>query len=145
MPLPRELTPSELYTRTDPSSFDFDTTSEISDGPEIVGQERAVESVRFAVGMEHEGYNLFALGPPGTGKRFMVEHFLKGEAGRRPVPDDVCYVNNFGDSNRPKLIRLPPGQGVHLRTDIEEMVEEVSTTLSVVFESEEYQSRIQVT
>jgi lon-related putative ATP-dependent protease len=145
MGLPRELSPEELYTRTDPESFDFDTTADISEGVEIVGQSRAVESVRFAVGMDQTGYNLFALGSPGTGKRFMVEHFLKRESADRQAPPDVCYVNNFEDPNQPRLLILPRGMAVRLKTDLDELTEEVATALPNIFESEEYQARLQTT
>ncbi len=143
MGLPRKLTSNELYKRSDPESFDFETTVQIGDPPEIVGQSRAVESIRFAAGMEHEGYNLFVLGPPGTGKRHMVERFLKNESAGRNVPGDICYANNFTDASRPRLLLLPSGKGALLKDDIEEMVEEIATTLPAAFESEEYQSRIQ--
>jgi lon-related putative ATP-dependent protease len=143
MSLPRELDPDELYRESDSRAFAFETTDDIDDGVEIVGQSRAVEAVRFAVGMAHDGYNLFAMGPPGTGKRFMIEHFLKRESQQRGVPPDLCYVNNFEDTNRPRLLSLPPGVGRRLKKDIEHMVEEIVTTLPAAFESEEYQARLQ--
>ena len=88
------------------------------DGVEIVGQPRAVESVRFAVGMQHDGYNLFALGPPGTGRQFIVEHFLNEQAAGREIPSDLCYVNNFEETNKPKLLQLPPGTALKLKADM---------------------------
>ena len=145
MGLPRELRPDELYTHSDPESFDFRTTADISGGVEIVGQSRAVESVRFSVGMGHAGYNLFALGSPGTGKRFIVEHFLTRESGGRPAPGDLCYVNNFEDANRPRLFELPRGLAVKLKNDVDELVEEIATALPTIFESEEYQARLGTT
>jgi lon-related putative ATP-dependent protease len=145
MGLPRELGPDELYTHTDPESFDFATTADISEGVEIVGQSRAVESVRFSVGMDHAGYNLFALGSPGTGKRFIVEHFLKRESEGRPAPGDLCYVNNFEDANQPRLLKLPRGLAVKLENDLDELAEEIATALPAIFESEEYQARLQTT
>jgi predicted ATPase with chaperone activity len=90
MPVPAELKAEELYTRSDPQAFEFETTAELTDGIRILGQPRAIESVRFAVGMRHAGYNLFALGPPGTGRQFVVRHFLQLEAKTRPTPPDLC-------------------------------------------------------
>jgi len=143
MEIPRELTPDELYKASSPETFDFDTTRDLSDGVHIIGQPRAVESVRFAVGMSHPGYNLFALGPPGTGRQFVIRHFLEDEATRRPVPNDLCYVNNFADPNKPKLISLPAGTASKLKAEVGELIEEIATALPAAFESEEYQARLQ--
>ncbi len=140
-----ELGADALYRRSDPKAFDFTTTADIEISTEIVGQARAVESVRFAVGMTHEGYNVFALGSPGTGRQFIVEHFLKDEAAKRPVPLELCYVSNFKEPNKPKLLRLPKGISGQLKNDMGELVEEILTTLPAAFESEEYQSRLHST
>jgi predicted ATP-dependent protease len=139
----RKLAPEELYSRSRTDNFDFRTTEDLTDGVRIIGQPRAVESVRFAVGMSHPGYNLFALGPPGTGRQFVVRHFLEQEAAGRPAAPDLCYVNNFEDPNSPKLLELPPGTAMKLKSDVDEMVEEIATTLPGAFESEEYQARLQ--
>ena len=142
MGVPKELALDALYTRCDPASFDFETTADLEDGIDIVGQPRAVESVQFAVGMTHEGYNLFALGPAGTAKQFIVEHFLRQEAARKPIPPDICYVNNFAEPNRPTLLELPAGTAMKLKHDMDSLVEEISTSLPAAFESEEYQARL---
>ena len=145
MGVPEELAANALYTRSDPKAFDFKTTADIEDDVEIVGQPRAVESVRFAVGMTHPGYNVFALGPPGTGRQFIIEHFLNEEAAKGPTPLDLCYVSNFIEPNKPKLLQLPKGVAAQLKSDMAELVEEILTTLPAAFESEEYQSRLHST
>jgi hypothetical protein len=63
------LDATSLYSACDPSTLDFETTPEIVDGPEIIGQPRAVEAVEFGVQLRGEGYNIFALGPEGVGRR----------------------------------------------------------------------------
>lgn len=143
MGLPRELNAAELYRKSDSAAFDFQTTRDLSDGVRILGQPRAVESVRFAVGMKHPGYNLFALGPAGTGRQFVIRHFLEEEASRRPVPPDLCYVNDFASPNTPKLLELPAGVAIRLKAEIDDLIEEISTALPGAFESEEYQARLQ--
>ncbi|MBM4361303.1 MAG: AAA family ATPase [Deltaproteobacteria bacterium] len=82
------LSPAALRRAADPSALDFATTAEL-DGPgSSFGQERALEALRFAVSMEHPGYNAFALGPSGVGKHATVEALLRGAAANRPVPPD---------------------------------------------------------
>lgn len=135
------LTAEELYQHTDPDQFNFEITSEVEELSEIIGQPRAIEAVRFGTGMQREGYNIFALGPPGTGKRSLVTKFFQEKAAEEPTPDDWCYVHNFEHDHRPRAIRLPPGKGIEFQKDMEQFVEELRNALSAAFESDEYRTR----
>ena len=73
----KELPPEILYKRCRPEDLNFETTAELKTGVQIPGQARAAEAVRFGIGIEPEGYNIFALCPAGSGKHFLVEHYLK--------------------------------------------------------------------
>jgi len=140
----RELRPEDLYRRCDPERFDFETTRDLEAPEELLGQPRATAAVELGVGMSHLGYNVFALGAPGTGKHRAIERLLRRRAAERPVPPDLCYVNNFEDPRKPRLLELPAGRGRELQRDVEKLVEELGGVLSAAFESEEYQTRRQV-
>jgi lon-related putative ATP-dependent protease len=137
-----ELRSELLYKSCTPDDFKFETTADLATSVEILGQTRAADAVRFGLGIERDGYNIFALGPPGTGKQFLVEHFLREQASKRGIPPDLCYVNNFSEPNKPSLLAVPPGLGSSLKKDLRELVEEVSSALPAVFESEEYQAKV---
>ena len=137
------LRPDQLCQACDGSQFDFETTDELEDLAEIIGQERAVNAVQFGIGIRREGYNLFALGPSGTGKRTTIGQFLDQKAATEPIPSDWCYVNNFEFSYQPRALQLPPGRGVVLRKDMEKLVEELRTAIPAAFESEDYRTRRQ--
>jgi lon-related putative ATP-dependent protease len=139
----RPLSAQQLCQRCDPSQFDFETTADLEDLSEIIGQERAVDAIHFGIGIQREGYNLFALGPSGTGKRTTIGQFLDRKAAAEPVPSDWCYVNNFDQPHRPRALRLPPGQATGLRSDMEQLVEELLTAIPAAFESEDYRTRRQ--
>jgi lon-related putative ATP-dependent protease len=143
MVLVKPLEPAALYQRCDPTQFTFETTADLEDLTEVVGQERAVEAVRFGIGIRREGFNLFALGPEGTGKYGVVRHYLERQAATQPPPSDWCYVNNFVESYKPDALRLPPGGGPKLRRDMERLVEELRTAIPATFESEHYRTRRQ--
>ncbi len=136
-PLPADA----LYTRCDPGQFGFETTAELAPVEDVIGQDRAVEAVHFAIGMRHDGYNLFAMGPEGTGKYSLIRRFLEKRAAAQPVPDDWCHVNSFEEPHRPQALRLPPGRGMPLRAEMEHLVEELQATLPAVFEGEKYRAR----
>ena len=139
----KPLSPTELYRHCDTSQFDFETTRDLEPLAETLGQDRAVEAIHFSIGMAGEGYNLFVLGPPGSGKHSVVRGILEQQAAERSVPDDWCYVNNFSNPKNPQALRLPAGQGTELRQDITQLIQEAYSAIPAAFESEDYQNRQQ--
>lgn len=138
---PQPLPPEALYTPCDPDDFPFATTAEIDPVEDVIGQDRAVAAVRFAIGMRHHGFNLFAMGPEGTGKYSLIRRFLELRAAGEPVPDDWGYVNNFDEPYRPCALRLPPGQAAPLAADMDRLVEELRAAIPAAFESDAYRAR----
>ena len=136
-----ELEPGALYRRCDPQAFTFRTTAEVEDVTETVGQPRAVAAVEFAIGIASDGYNIFALGAPGTGKLTLVRQALGAHAKIRPVPPDLCYVHNFDEPHKPRLLELPAGTGAALRRDLDHLAEELHPAIAGALEGEEYQRR----
>ncbi|HET91938.1 MAG TPA: ATP-binding protein [Chloroflexi bacterium] len=135
----------QLRQQCDPSMFDFETTDDLTDLSlrEIVGQERAVDAILFGIRIRREGYNLFALGPSGTGKRTTITQFLNQQASDEPIPSDWCYVNNFKQPHKPHALRLPAGRGVELRQDVEQLIDELIVAIPAAFESDEYRTQRQ--
>ncbi|BAZ94624.1 ATP-dependent protease [Thiohalobacter sp. COW1] len=136
---PTPLPAAQLCALCDPQQFDFHTTDDLEPLSGMVGQTRALEAIRFGVGIDNHGYNLFVLGPPGVGKQTAVHNFLREAAAAAPDPQDICYVNNFTDSYQPHLIRLPAGMGARFRREMLHLLEELRGALPSAFESEEYQ------
>ena len=131
------LPPAELRRRCRTEDLAFATTDELAGSIEPIGQSRAVDALKLAVGVSHEGYNLFALGPPGVGKRTTIEALLRTAARSQPRPDDWCYVNNFVEPRRPIAIAMPAGQAAQLKRDMTRWIEEIRTTIPATFESDE--------
>ncbi len=138
-----KLSPSELRWRCTPDHLAFDTTDDLEDLQQILGQPRALDAVQFGIGIRRDGYNMFVLGPPGLGKRTTVNLFLSEKAATEATPDDWCYVNNFEQAYKPWALRLPPGRGVRLQRDMAQLVERLKTTIPSTLQMEEHQSRIQ--
>jgi predicted ATP-dependent protease len=138
-----ELGPAALCRRFDPAEIPFATTAGGPAKVEMVGQPRAVAAMQFGIGMAREGYNIFALGAPGTGKRTLALRSLEERAATRAVPPDLCYVHNFDDPRRPRLLRLPAGTGASLRRAMDGLVDELRAAIAGALESEDYQRRRQ--
>ena len=138
------LAPEQLRREEDATGFDFECTDELVPLSEFIGQERAVRSLQFGLGVDRPGYNIFVTGLTGTGKSTAIhEHIQKAIAQKQTVdadtvPNDWCYVYNFDDPDRPNAICLPPGAGKRLRDDLERLLASIRTSLTNAFSSEEY-------
>ena len=137
----RALPPALLYRRCEPAELPFDVCSELEEVPGLVGQERAVEALNFALRMQGKGYNVYALGAGGTGRHSIVEDLLRRKAESEPTPPDWCYVNNFIDPQQPHRLRLPTGRGAGLAAAMKRLVEELRAALPAAFERDEYRAR----
>lgn len=136
--MPRELAPEQLRRTCDPESFSFGTTAELPLTPEIIGQPRATRAIEFGLEMDRPGYNIFVLGPGGTGRTTTIQRFLMERAAREPTPDDWVYVHNFRQPRSPRAIRLPPGLGTRFRDDMAALVAELRRTIPRAFETDTY-------
>lgn len=137
------LAPDALARRCDPDSLDFESTDDLPELTEVIGQSRAVSAIRFGMNIRHDGYNLFALGPPGVGKHSVVEDFVRAAAKDLPRASAWCYVNDFEQSHKPRALRLPSGRAVQLRQDLIRLVEDLGTSIPAAFESDEFRARRQ--
>lgn len=138
-PLPTE----KLFARCDIKRLAFKTTDDLQNLDDVIGQERALEAIHFAAAIDQEGYNLFVLGPPGTGKHSTVKSILEAKAAGEPPPPDWVYLNNFETPHQPKALSLPKGKGRALQTGMGHLVEELRAAVPAAFESEDYRNRRQ--
>ena len=139
---PKPLPPESLCRRC--QSLTFETTADLEDVAGPLGQERAMEALAFGTGLKSPGYHIFALGPPGVGKRTLTARVLERAAAAGPPADDWCYLNNFADPQKPRALRLPAGRGAPFKRDMEQLIEDLRASIPAGFESEEYRMRLQV-
>lgn len=145
MPPVTPLDPEQLYRVVHPADIPFALSSELPASHEEtlhpVGQSRAVDAVHFAISMTGPGYNLFCMGPEGTGKASLVRRFVGEAAAARPPARDWCYVYNFEDSYKPKALGLPPGRARAFAKAMNALVGELRHALPDAFETDEHRSR----
>lgn len=139
----RRVEVPELRRSTRADALPFETTAELEPLCEPLGQERAVEALRFAFGELRPGYNLIVVGPSGYGKHAFVESILRQAAKDAAVPSDWCYVEDFRSPQVPRALELPAGRGRELARDLDHLVEELRASIPAAFESEVFQSRMQ--
>lgn len=107
-------------------------------GARLIGQERAIEAIGFGLQIRKKGFNIFCLGPAGSGKHTLVQSLLGAAAKTAPTPPDWCYVNNFEDPHCPRWLKLPAGRGQNLRQAMEKLLAELQVALPAAFERDEY-------
>jgi lon-related putative ATP-dependent protease len=139
--MPNSLTFDKLYRFCIPDIFTFNTTDDLPDVKETIGQERALHALDFGLSLDSTGFNIFILGEHGTGKMTTVKSFLSRKAMNEPVPQDWCYVYNFKDPDTPVAISLNPGDAVVFQKNMEELIKILKVEIPKVFESKEYEKQ----
>ena len=139
--LPAALNSGQLYRRTNLSSLSFATTADLQPLDGVVGQQRALEALRFGTRIQNPGFNLFVVGSAGNRMQQAVQSLLETMEWDRPTPSDWVYVNNFEEARKPIGLQLPPGRATGLRDAMREVVDDLKTALPALFESEDFQTR----
>lgn len=135
------MSADQLYRITELENLPCKSTKELSPIDEIIGQERAQKAVEFAMSIKEKGYNIYAIGRNGLGKRTMVLRYLNRHQYNSDNLFDWCYVANFDDIRTPKVLKLPRGVGNQLRLDIEKLITKLVNAIPLAFDNEIYISR----
>ncbi len=117
------------------------TSRDVPELDGVIGQERAVRSMKFGLEMDAPGYNIFVVGPSGTGKNTYVQSIVTHTGAQGKVPDDWCYFHNFIDKDNPLAVSLPPGQGRVFQQDMDELVKDLRSVIPKAFESSDYEQQ----
>lgn len=139
----KPLAPHQLYTACSLEQFDFDTTETLDDLKAVIGQDRAIQALHLGVNIQHDGYNLFVLGPTGVGKHTVVREYLEKQSRIREMPPDWVYVNNFDKPSEPIAISLTHEHATIFRNDMHQLVEDLCSAIPSAFETDEYHLRLQ--
>jgi lon-related putative ATP-dependent protease len=136
-----ELPPEKLRFECPPGKVECKTSQELSPLEGVVGQDRALKALVFGVEMKAKGFNIFAAGPPVTGKRPATRSYLEKIAKTKPTPPDWCYVNNFQNPYEPKALRLPAGKAKIFQKDLKNLIDQVKRAVPAALQSEEFAAR----
>jgi lon-related putative ATP-dependent protease len=130
----------KLRWECDPGQFDFVTTDELPELDGAIGQERALRSIEFGLGIPDNGFNLFLAGEIGTGRASTISKLLGKRAKSESPPFDWCYVHNFKSPDNPVCLSLPAGKGSELDKDMKELLDGVRANIPKALESKEYET-----
>jgi predicted ATP-dependent protease len=125
----RELTAAQI--RYSPAAATLpESTRAMPPAPQrLVGQDDAMEAIRFALEMPGDQYNLYVAGPEGSGRETAIRRILGEIAPTQPTPGDLVAVTNFKDTEKPVILELAPGTGKAFEKGVEQFVEQMQDGL----------------
>jgi ATP-dependent Lon protease len=134
-----ELAPEQLRWRCNPSRIPYETTAQAEPVEGPVGQDRALRALRMGVELAAPGYNAFVCGLSGTSRGGMLQRMIEELRPQAKPAPDRCYVNNFKNPDRPRLLTLPRGQANGFKKDMLSGIEFLRRRIPQVFEGEPFQ------
>ncbi len=136
---PAELPPEKLRWHCEASRIPFETTAQAEPLEGVIGQDRALRALKMGVELAAPGYNVFVCGLAGTSRGGMIVRMIQEiQPSTKPAPDR-CYVHNFKNPDRPRLLALPRGQANGFKKDMLSGIEFLRRRIPQVFEGEPFQ------
>jgi lon-related putative ATP-dependent protease len=120
------------------SKIKFETTADIPILDSVIGQDRAVKSINFALEIKNSSYNIFVTGMRGTGRTTIVQDLLKKYASSESSPNDWIYVYNFENPDEPEALELPRKRARLLDKKFSKLISNIKRELTKAFESNDY-------
>ena len=144
MPTIAPLSASRLHATIDPARIPWDTSKDIPlprNGRQNPFQPRAMQALDLALQIHNQGYNVYLSGEADLGRSHMLLSYLGPQAKKLPTPNDLVYVHNFADPDRPHLFALPAGMGKKFKQNLKELVEHIRVELPRRFEASTFVKR----
>lgn len=136
------LATKDLRWTCEESVFDFETTENTEKESSIVGQEVALEALRYSFVSKAKGQNVYVRGLAGTGRMTavmqMLENLSRGIA--EEDKNDFCYVHNFSQQDKPRLLRLEPGDARRFRRVNGTFIDFIRDELPSILDGEDSQT-----
>ncbi|MBW2075249.1 MAG: AAA family ATPase [Deltaproteobacteria bacterium] len=141
----KELGVKDLRLHIDPKSLGIDSTKKVCPPTHrLVGQRRALEAIKFGIGMTDPEYNIYVAGTSDTGATYIARLLLEEAAKKEPPPPDWCYVYNFKEPDKPKALKLPTGRGKELKKAMDGLIDTLKSHIPTAFSSDDYRYKEQV-
>ena len=136
------LTPQQLTLNISAQQFSFADTSELifADNKSAqyqawIAQFEAKKAAEFGLSIKQAGFNLMALGEPGTGRTSLMLSAMFEAAANQPLPQDLIALYQFDVSGKPFFIRLPAGAGTQLKLALDQFVRNLAKELANLLEA----------
>ena len=141
------LSPQQLTLNISARQFSFADTSELiaADSKSAqhqawVAQSEAKKAAEFGLNLQQAGFNLLALGEPGTGRTTLMLSAMHEAAAKQPISSDLVALYRFDASGKPLFLKLPAGAAIQLRQALDLFIRNLAKDLAVLLEARVQQS-----
>lgn len=137
-----EISPDKLHYLCDEALFKGFSFKDIDPCCGIIGQDRAMSSVKQGLEIDTSGYNIFVTGMPGTGRTTAVKLLLEDVNGEGESNlKDVCFVNNFQAPETPQVLYFPAGEGRKFQKAVNYCIDSLVTVIPKIFAGDNYRQK----
>ncbi len=137
----KELTFKDLDYRVTFSLPKTRTSADVAPCSGIIGQTKAIDSIKLGLNVKSPGYNIFVTGLSGTGRSTTIKLLLEQLDQKRPKLNDICYVNNFKNEDCPRVLTFSAGDGTRFKKDMHYLISSIRKVVPKIFLSEDYKDR----
>ncbi len=104
-------------------------------------QPRALQALELALRIEQNGYNVYVAGGSHLGRSYLVREFLTPHARKAKTPNDLIYLNNFTEKDKPVLVALPAGGARDFKKALHDVLNTIRKELPHRFEADFFVDR----
>ena len=138
----QHLTPQQLTLNISAKQFNFADTSELLGAKHLSAQHQAwfaqseaKKAAEFGLTIRQPGFNLLALGEPGTGRTTLMLSAMHEAAAKQEAPCDLVALYQFDSSGKPLFLKLPCGVGTQLKQALDHFVRQLAKELASLLEA----------
>ena len=136
------LTPQQLTLNISAQPFNFADTSELiaansksAQHQAWVAQSEAKKAAEFGLNIQQAGFNVLALGEPGTGRTTLMLSAMHEAAAKRSALSDLIALYQFDSNTKPLFLKLPAGVGLQLKQALDQFVRQLAKELANLLEA----------
>ncbi len=135
------LKPRDLSPVTNFKKLKLKSSDDVKPCRSIIGQEKAVKSIKLGLKVKSNGYNIFVTGLTGTGRSSTIKHLLEELDTKKPQLNDICYVNNFSDPDCPLALSFKAGEGRQFKKEAEFIISSLRKAVPKIFTGEDFKDK----
>lgn len=106
-----------------------------------IAQAEAKKSAEFGLNILQKGFNLLALGEPGTGRTSLMLTAMHEAAAKQSAPDDLIALHQFEASAKPLFLKLPNGVGTQIKVALDQFVRKFAKEVARLMDTKATEKR----
>jgi predicted ATP-dependent protease len=137
------LPSSKLRARLDSGRIPCETSASIPHRAHLLTphQPRAFQALEIGLYITAPGFNIYLAGEPELGRAYLLRDYLKPRARKGATPPDLVYLYDFADTDSPRLLPLPAGQGSRLKSALAKILPRIQKEISLRLDRNAYLRR----